>query len=281
MPDYKYTLGFSPCPNDTFIFDALINDKIDNEGITFIPFIADVEALNNKAFTKDLDITKLSFFAFANIAGDYELLDSGSALGKNCGPILISKNDFEWSDVEKLTIAIPGKNTTANSLLSIAFPNIKIKQEMLFSEIEQAVLNCKVDAGLIIHENRFTYQAKGLKKIIDLGEYWESKTLMPIPLGGIAIKKNIPEVDKQKINRLIRKSVEFAIKNPTSSAGFTRNYAQEMDQDVINKHIQLYVNNYSIDLGSPGKKAIICFFERTFQAGITGNIGREIFLNKI
>ncbi len=281
MLSVKYTLGFSPCPNDTFIFDALINNKIAADGIEFIPVIADVEELNNKAFNKELDITKLSFFAFANVASDYELLDSGSALGKNCGPILISKNEYTLSDVENLSIAIPGKNTTANSLLGIAFPNAKNKKEMLFSEIEEAIIIGRVEAGVIIHENRFTYQAKGLKKIIDLGEYWETLTHMPIPLGGIAIRKDIPVEDKQKINRLLRKSIDFAMNNPASSSAFIKKLAQEMDEEVINKHIQLYVNNYTRDLGTEGKKGIVNYFERIYQAGITGKIGESIFLNNI
>ena len=278
---HKYTLGFSPCPNDTFIFDAIINNKIDTEGISFVPVIADVEALNHKAFNKELDITKLSFFAFAIVANDYQLLDSGSALGKNCGPILISKKNFKLSEVDKLTIAIPGKHTTANCLLSIVFPNVKLKKEMLFSEIEEAIINEQVDAGVIIHENRFTYQAKGLKKIIDLGEYWEAETQMPIPLGGIAIKKNIPIEDKQKINHLLRKSIDFAMQNPSSSTEFIKKLAQEMDEEVINKHIHLYVNNYTQDLGNDGKQVIKRFFERLYQLGITVKIGDNLFLNNL
>jgi 1,4-dihydroxy-6-naphthoate synthase len=281
MTNTKFSLGFSPCPNDTFIFDALVNNKIDTEGITFVPVIEDVEALNNKAFKKELDITKLSFYAFANVAVDYELLDSGSALGKNCGPILISKNEYKLSEVENLKIAIPGNNTTANCLLGIVFPNAKNKKELLFSDIEGAILRGRVDAGVIIHENRFTYQAKGLKKIIDLGEYWETNMKMPIPLGGIAIKKDIQPEIKQKINRLLRKSISFAMQDPSSSADFIKKHAQAMDEEVTQKHIKLYVNEYTRDLGFYGKNVIVSFYKKTFQAGITKEMGDDIFLNKI
>src|ERR1019366_5232120 len=243
----KITLGFSPCPNDCFIFDAMIHGKINTEGLQFEVVMEDVEALNQKAFTDELDITKLSFFAFAHVTKFYQLLNSGSALGKGCGPLLVANSKFKIESTTK--IAIPGKYTTANFLLSLAFPDAKNKVETLFSDIEDAVLSGKVDAGLIIHENRFTYEQKGLKKLIDLGEYWETLTNAPIPLGGIVAKRNLPNDLKQKINRVIRKSVEFAFANPKSSLNFVKAHAQEMSEEVMYKHIDLYVNNYSIDLG--------------------------------
>jgi 1,4-dihydroxy-6-naphthoate synthase len=281
MSSKAFSLGFSPCPNDTFIFDALVNNKIDTEGIVFKPCIEDIEALNRHALLKEPDITKLSFFAFAEVSDEYELLDAGSALGNNCGPILISKIKYDLKDIDELTIAIPGKYTSANSLFSIAFPRAKKKKELLFSEIEDAILKGLVDAGVIIHESRFTYKEKGLMKMIDLGEYWESKMKLPVPLGGIAIKRNIPEVMKQKINALVRKSIEFAIQNPDSSKEYVKKHAQEMDEKVISEHIGLYVNKYSIDLGADGKNAINRYFERTQEAGITKQIGHKIFLNTI
>jgi 1,4-dihydroxy-6-naphthoate synthase len=281
MSSNSFTIGFSPCPNDSFIFDALVNNKIDTEGIVFKPCIEDIEALNRHALLKEPDITKLSFFAFADIADDYQLLDAGSALGNNCGPILISRKKYDLKDIDELSIAIPGKYTTANSLFSIAFPNAKNKKEVLFSEIEDAILKSRVDAGVIIHESRFTYKEKGLVKIIDLGEYWESEMKLPVPLGGIAIKRNIPEVMKQKINALVKKSVAFAFQNPGSSKDYVKKHAQEMDDKVINEHIRLYVNNFSLDLGNEGKNAILKYFERTRQAGLTKNTGDTIFLNNI
>lgn len=281
MYDNKITIGFSSCPNDTFIFDALVNNKINTEGEIFTPVIADVEALNNRAFKKELDVTKLSFYAFAKVVGDYELLDSGSALGENCGPILISKNNYKLSEIENLKIGIPGLNTTANCLLSIVFPKAKNKKELIFSDIENAILKGRVDAGVIIHENRFTYQEKGLKKIIDLGEYWESNFRMPIPLGGIAIRKDLNPELKQKINRLIRKSVDFAMIDPSSSMEFIKKNAQDMNEEIIKKHIQLYVNEYTRDLGFYGKNVIISFFKKTFEVGITNEIDDKIFLNMV
>ena len=212
----KLTLGFSPCPNDTFIFDALIHHKIDTEGLEFEVFYDDVETLNQKAFRGDLDITKLSYHAFAYVADRYVLLDAGSALGFGVGPLLISKREMPVAELDnaKHKIGIPGKYTTANFLLGLALPNATNKQEMVFSEIEDALLDEKIDAGLIIHENRFTYQNKGLKKIIDLGDYWEKLIGCAIPLGGIVANRKLPLDIQHKINRILKKSVEFAFANP-------------------------------------------------------------------
>ena len=256
----KLTLGFSHCPNDTFIFDALVHHKIDTEGLEFEVIFADVEQLNKWALQGKLDITKLSYNAFTHCVNDYALLDSGSALGNNCGPLLIKKPNTILTKESKL--AIPGKYTTANMLLNIAFPNHQNKVEMLFSEIENKVLDCRVDAGLIIHENRFTYEEKGLEKVKDLGEFWEEQTGLPIPLGGIAVKKELPLATQQKIERVLRKSVEYAFENPNSSADYVKCHAQEMEKKVLDAHIALYVNNYSISLGDQGRKAVELLFEK-------------------
>ena len=197
----KLTLGFSPCPNDTFIFDALVHHKIDVEGLDFEVVLADVEELNKKAFKQELDITKMSYHAYGYLTDSYVLLDAGSALGEGCGPILVAHPDMKTLDLSTSKFAIPGKYTTANFLLSIAHPEMINKTEMLFSDIESAVLDRKVDAGLIIHENRFTYQEKGLVKLLDLGEYWEKETGKLIPLGGITIKRDLPKEVILKINR--------------------------------------------------------------------------------
>jgi 1,4-dihydroxy-6-naphthoate synthase len=274
----KLTLGISPCPNDTFIFDAMVNNKIDMEGMSFELVITDVEKLNKLAFQHALDITKLSYYAYAHVIKDYVLLHAGSALGNNCGPLLISKPGNQELIHERLTIAIPGKYTTANFLLSLAFPRATNKVEMLFSDIENAIMQDKVDAGVIIHENRFTYQDKGLIKIMDLGEYWESQTRLPIPLGGIAMKRNIPSEIARKVNRLLRKSVEYASANPASSGAFVKHYAQEMDETVRNQHIQLYVNNYSVDLGNIGKKAVTTLFAWARRNKLIDDIHENIFL---
>ena len=257
----KLTLGFSPCPNDTFIFDALVHHKIDTEGLEFEVIFADVEQLNKWAFQGKLDITKISYNAFTHCVNNYALLDSGSALGNNCGPLLIKKPNTILTKESKL--AIPGKYTTANMLLNIAFPNHQNKVEMLFSEIENKVLDCRVDAGIIIHENRFTYQEKGLEKVKDLGEFWEEETGLPIPLGGIVVKRELPLATQQKIEIVLRKSVEYAFENSKSSADYVNFHAQEMEKQVLDALIALYVNDYSISLGEQGRKAVELLFEKS------------------
>jgi len=257
----KLTLGFSPCPNDTFIFYALVHDKVDKEGLKFEMVMEDVEALNQRAFNNNLDVTKLSYHAFLHCVQDYSLLNSGSALGRNCGPLLIQqKGNVPLTADSK--IAIPGKNTTANLLLSIAFPHLQNKLEMLFSDIEQAVIDGEVDAGLIIHENRFTYQEKGLEKIQDLGAFWETETGLPIPLGGIVVKRELPLEVQQKVQRVLKRSVQYAFDHPKSAREYIRYYAQEMDEQVMYEHIKLYVNDFSLDLGEEGKQAVEEVFKR-------------------
>lgn len=278
----KLTLGFSPCPNDTFIFDALIHHKIDTEGLEFEVFYDDVETLNHKAFRNELDITKLSFHAFAYAADNYLLLDSGSALGFGVGPLLISAGEFEPSELSpRLQVGIPGKYTTANFLFSLAYPELINKKEMLFSEIEDALLDSEIDLGLIIHENRFTYQNKGLKKIIDLGDYWEKQTGSAIPLGGIVIKRSLDKDLQHKVNRIIKRSVEFAFANPRSGLEFIRSHAQAMSEEVMYKHIELYVNKYSIDLGTEGKNAVKQLFGKALERGIIPEVKEDIFLNTL
>lgn len=273
----KLTLGFSPCPNDTFIFDALIHHKIDTEGLEFEVFFDDVETLNQKAFDGVLDISKLSFHAFAYVADHYVLLDSGSALGFGVGPLVIAKRPYQADLSSDVKVAIPGKYTTANFLFSLAYPHATNKLEMMFSDIEEAVVNEEVDMGLIIHENRFTYQQKGLIKIIDLGEYWENLTGHAIPLGGIVVRRSIPHEIKAKINRVLRRSVEFAFQNPQSGLPFIRSHAQAMEEAVMYKHIELYVNQYSVDLGEEGRKAVELLFSTALDKKIIPAINRSLF----
>ena len=249
------TLGFSPCPNDTFIFDALVNRKIDTEGLDFEVHLEDVETLNRWALEEKLDITKLSFPAFFRSLDNYLLLDSGSALGKGVGPLLVSATEGMEVDSSR-KIAIPGINTTANLLLGFAYPEATNKEAFLFSEIEDKVVNGSADLGLIIHENRFTYQDKGLFKIRDLGEYWEQQMNVPIPLGGIAISQGIKQSVAEKVNRLIRKSLEFAFASYPEISGYVKEHSQAMQEEVMRKHIDLYVNNYSLSLNDEGRKAI-------------------------
>ena len=254
----KLTLGFSPCPNDTFIFDALVNKKIDGEGLEFTVVPEDVETLNQWSFENKLDITKLSFPAFFQNADNYVLLNSGAALGKGVGPLLISKQIIQPStfNIQQASIALPGKNTTANLLFSFAYPEAKNKTFMRFDKIEDSVLSGNTDLGVIIHENRFTYQQRGLHKVTDLGEYWEEKMNAPIPLGGISIKRSIGRTISLQIDKLIRKSVEFAFNNYPMIPDYVKQHSQEMSEDVMRQHIDLYVNDYTIDLGNDGKKSI-------------------------
>jgi 1,4-dihydroxy-6-naphthoate synthase len=252
----KLTLGFSPCPNDTFIFDALVNKKIDANGFEFDVVLEDVQTLNQWAMQGKLDISKISYGVLPLVLNHYALLDSGGALGKGVGPLLISKKNIPPSEIDNCKIAIPGKNTTAHLLFSLAFPNAQLKEFMLFSSIEDAVLSGEVDCGVIIHENRFTYQNKGLKKIKDLGEFWEEKTGCPIPLGGIVIQKKFPKELQLQIDALIKQSVEYAFSNYPTLADYVKQHAQEMDEQVMRQHIDLYVNNYSVSLGEDGKQAV-------------------------
>ena len=254
----KLTLGFSPCPNDTFIFDALVNKKIDTGEFEFEVVLADVQTLNEWALQGKLDITKLSFPAFFRSLQHYTLLNSGSALGKGVGPLLVmgSKQEITEEQVSQSTIALPGLDTTANLLFSYAYPHAQQKKFMLFSAIEDAILNDEVDFGVIIHENRFTYKDKGLHKVMDLGEYWEQKMESPIPLGGIAINQSIKRNTALKIDALIRKSLEYAFENYPTITDYVKEHSQEMSEEVMRKHIDLYVNNFSIDLGEEGQVAI-------------------------
>ncbi|NIG53217.1 1,4-dihydroxy-6-naphthoate synthase [Chitinophaga sp. Cy-1792] len=250
------TLGFSPCPNDTFIFDAMVNNKIDTKGFTFDTNLEDVETLNNWAIQGKLDVTKLSFAVYLKVKDQYELLNSGSALGRGCGPLLIAREDIPLDEIKNKTIAIPGENTTANLLFSVAFPEAKNKKIMVFSEIENAVLNGDVDAGVIIHENRFTYQLKGLKKLMDMGEYWERTTGNPIPLGGIFIKKDIPAEKRAELDKLIHSSLQYSFSKYPELSSYVTSHAQEMDESVMRQHIDLYVNKFSLDLGQEGHAAV-------------------------
>jgi 1,4-dihydroxy-6-naphthoate synthase len=279
----KLTLGFSPCPNDTFIFDALIHHKIDTEGLTFEVFFDDVETLNHKAMKGELDLTKLSFHAMAYVLEQYALLDAGSALGFGVGPMLICKNEelLQLKELPSdLKIGIPGKYTTANFLLGIAYPHLTNKQELVFSAIETALLNNKIDAGLIIHENRFTYENKGLHKIVDLGNFWEGLTGCAIPLGGIVVNRKMDTEVQEKINRILRKSVEYAFSNPKSGIDFIRKHSQEMDESVMYQHIDLYVNKYSVNLGLEGRKAIDTMFEMAQSKNIIPKIPANIYVSQ-
>lgn len=287
----KLTLGFSPCPNDTFIFDALVNKKIDTKGLDFEVYMEDIETLNKWGTEGRLDITKLSFPAFFPNLHQYIALSTGAALGKGVGPMLVANDEIDFENFqqenesgdffklnigENAIIAIPGEYTTANFLLSYLFPQIKNKRiSVLFSEIENAVLSGKADVGLLIHENRFTYKDRGLKKIADLGKLWEIKTGYPTPLACIAIKKTVDIKLQEQVGNLIKKSLAYSFDNYPLISPFVQQHAQAMSKEVMRQHIDLYVNDFSVDLGEKGKKAIEIFYsiyKKTDQAAIEDNI---------
>lgn len=271
----KLTLGFSPCPNDTFIFDALVNKKIDTGELEFEIILDDVETLNQLALKNTLDISKISYGVLPLLLENYIVLNSGSALGTGVGPLLISKEKIAKKKIENYTIAIPGEHTTAHMLFNIAFSSVNNKIFLRYNEIEDFVLSSKDRvAGVIIHENRFTYQQKGLVKIMDLGEFWEQQTQSPIPLGGIVAKRNIDALILKKVDAFIKQSIQYSFKNYPAITDYVREHSQEMEEDVMRKHIDLYVNDYSIDLGEKGKNAVLKMLS------ISNKINREnsIFL---
>ena len=269
----QLTLGFSPCPNDTFIFDAMVNKKIDTGELDFEVQLADVQTLNENAMQGNTDITKISYGVLPLVLAEYRVLNAGGALGKGVGPLLIAKTALPLTAIHEKVIAIPGKNTTAHMLFSTAFPGASQKRFLVFSEIEKAVLEESVDAGVIIHENRFTYQQKGLVKLMDLGEYWESVTHSPIPLGGIVMRRSFPGDLQKQVDALIRKSVEYSFSHYPAITDYVKQHSQEMEESVMRQHIDLYVNNYSIDLGDEGKAAVQKLLEVYGQLNKNG--GRE------
>ncbi|MDR2938057.1 MAG: 1,4-dihydroxy-6-naphthoate synthase [Prevotellaceae bacterium] len=270
------TLGFSPCPNDTFIFHALLHGKVDTEGLTFAPHIADVEELNALALRGELEVTKLSYAAYTQAADKYLILDAGSALGRGNGPLLVTKN------VEKVTsetrVAIPGKYTTAAFLLRLAFPQLQHFEETLFSDIPQAIMQGKIDAGALIHESRFTYAQQGLRLLADLGAKWEERSGLPIPLGCICVRRNVTREQQQAMARAMRRSVEYAMQNPSESRAFVKQHAQELSDEVTNKHIAMFVNEYTRSLGEEGRNAVKGFFAEAQKQGVVGKMPQQVFL---
>ncbi len=275
------SLGFSPCPNDTFIFDALVNHKIDTEGLSFDVVLEDVQTLNQWALEGKLDLSKISYGVLPLVLNEYKLLNSGGALGNGVGPLLITKNPaISLNDINKLRIAIPGKNTTAHLLFSLAYPNAQQKSFHVFHEIEDLVLSGAVDAGVIIHENRFTYQQKGLHKLIDLGNYWEEQTGLPIPLGGIVAHNRLIDTVAIQVDQLIQKSVAYAFAHYPHVSAYVQQHAQEMSEQVMRQHIDLYVNDFSLNLGTTGKAAVHKLLEvaQTFIPEKT-NADHPVFLH--
>lgn len=257
----KLTLGISPCPNDTFIFDALVNGPVDTGDLRLEVVLEDVQTLNEWARRGRLDVSKVSYGVLPAIAGEYALLESGGALGRGVGPLLVARPGFGAFRPEAMNVAIPGRDTTAHLLFSLAYPAAAHKRFAVFSEIEDAVLRGEVDAGVIIHEGRFTYAAKGLARVRDLGEFWEQTTGAPIPLGGIVARRTLPVAVRRELDRLIRASVEHALARRPAVSAWVREHAQEMDEAVMRRHIELYVNEFSVGLGDAGRRAVRTLFE--------------------
>lgn len=274
----KLSVGFSTCPNDTFMFEAIVNKRLDMDKMEFDFVLSDVEELNKKAKNNELDISKISIAAYPYFAEKYELLTAGSAIGKGNGPVLVSKKKIYQDELHDALIAIPGVHTTARLLLSIIYPEARHVKEYLFSDIEEAVLSDETDAGVIIHENRFTYQQKGLRKVTDLGEEWEKITRLPLPLGGIVVRRDLPAEVKTAFDTMLSESVKVALEKPLVSLPFVKKHAQNLDESVIFQHINLFVNEFSVQMGEEGKKAIATLLERGAKSGMFPPVQQSVFV---
>lgn len=262
------TIGYSPCPNDTFIFYALIHGRVKVQGIEFREQLEDVETLNRMALAGRLDITKISYHALGHLREQYALLRSGSALGRGCGPLIVAKPGTGLADLKRGMIAIPGRLTTAFLLLRLYDPSIENVQAMTFDRIMDAVATGQATAGLIIHESRFTYQRHGLEKLLDLGEWWEGHSGLPIPLGGILGKRSLGADVLPRVEAGIRESLLYARTHAREVMDYCRKHSQEMDERVMQSHIELYVNDFSIDLGEEGLRAVRRLFDEAEASGI-------------
>jgi 1,4-dihydroxy-6-naphthoate synthase len=272
----QLTIGYSPCPNDTFIFYALVHGKVHVPGIEFREQLADVETLNRMALEGTLDITKISFHALGHLREQYALLRSGSALGRGCGPLIVAKPGTRFEDIKKGVIAIPGKLTTASLLLRLLDPAIENTVVMVFDRIMDAVVKGNASAGLIIHESRFTYPLYKLEKLLDLGAWWEKHSGLPIPLGGILGKRSLGRDILLSIEAGIRKSLQYANAHPDEVLRYCKQHSQEMDENVMKNHIDLYVNDFSLDLGKEGLAAVRRLFNEAEASGIIPRSGRPL-----
>lgn len=255
----KLHLSISPCPNDTFMFDAMVNSRIDCEGLEFDLSFHDIEVLNDEVLRSLPDVSKISCAVLPAISEHYRLLDCGAALGRGNGPLLVRRKGESGALKH---IAVPGEHTTANALVGRLFPEIEERTPMLFSEIAAAVERGDFDGGVLIHEGRFVYERRNLELVADLGLEWEARTQLPLPLGGIVIRRDLPEDVQQRVERVLRRSIEYAFEHPMLSREFVKQHAQELEDDVIDKHISLFVNDFSLSLGEEGREAM------TFLTGL-------------
>ncbi|MFI3267300.1 MAG: 1,4-dihydroxy-6-naphthoate synthase [Rikenellaceae bacterium] len=257
----RISLNISTCPNDTFMFDALIHKRIDTKGYEFELNMDDIDKLNKEVAKGVVDVSKISYANYPNIVSNYKILKSGGALGSGNGPLLVSRKKIYVDEIPYLKIGIPGEDTSANLLLNFASSTVKEKRVYLFSDISEAILGDEIDAGVLIHEERFSYKDKGLSLVLDLGQYWEDKTGFLVPLGAIVVNRKLEAKIQNDINDLIRESIDFAFKNPQLSYNFVKSNAKELSDDTISKHIKMFVNEYSLDLQQKGKDSVLQFLK--------------------
>ncbi|CAO0821033.1 1,4-dihydroxy-6-naphtoate synthase [Desulfarculales bacterium] len=277
-PPLGITFGYSPCPNDTFAFHALTHGLVPTPGERLTPFMADVEELNRRACKAELGLTKLSFHALAHVLDDYALLRAGAVLGRGCGPLLVARAGSPAPDLSRIVVAVPGRLTTAHLLLSLHLGQAPRVQPLLFSKIMPAVVRGDFDAGLVIHEGRFTFQQHGLVSLLDLGAWWEGETGLPIPLGCIAARRDLGRERGLMLEQALSQSVRLAWQNPAASHEYVLAHSQEMEPEVVRQHIALYVNALSADLGAEGLAAVAVALERGRAAGLLPFSRRELTL---
>jgi 1,4-dihydroxy-6-naphthoate synthase len=271
------SLGFSPCPNDTFIFHALVHGLVPAAGLAFDTRLEDVETLNRLALSKRLDVSKVSYHLLGHILDEYLLLRSGGALGRGCGPLLVARQGIDPAQLKGKRIALPGEYTTAALLLRLFDPSLTDLVYLPFEKIMPAVADGSVAAGVIIHESRFTYAARGLSKLVDLGQWWEESTGHPIPLGGIVARRSLGTQTLLALEEALTRSVRYAYQHPGAALPYIRAHSQEMSDEVCAAHIGLYVNDFSLQLGAEGETAVRLLLERAAQAGILTPSGRPLF----
>ncbi|MEA5115037.1 MAG: 1,4-dihydroxy-6-naphthoate synthase [Geobacteraceae bacterium] len=273
------SLGYSPCPNDTLMFYPLVHELVDTGALRFRERLEDVETLNTLAIENALDVCKVSYHAFAHIRQHYVLLRSGGAMGRGCGPVIVARQDCRIADLKEMRIATPGRYTTAHLLLRLFNPQIGRIIPMPFHEIMPAVIEGRVDAGVIIHESRFTFQDYGLKRILDLGEWWESKTGLPLPLGGIAAKRSLGDSLLHEVDKAVRASVEYATSHRGEASEYIRAHAREMDDGVCSSHIALYVNHHSLDPGTEGERAAEALISLAAGCGLVPDSSLPVYVS--
>jgi len=264
----ELTFGYSPCPNDTFMFNAIAGQQVNVPKYRIKTILHDVETLNDLAFTATLDITKLSFYAWLKVKQNYRLLNSGAAMGFGCGPVLIARPECRKADVNQSRIVLPGQWTTAHLLFRLWAPEAEHRLFTPYDNIFQSLSSGKADFGVIIHESRFTFTSEGFVEVVDLGRWWEERTGFPIPLGGIAVREELGGPMIRSIDAAVKKSIQTANAFPKKTFAYIRQHAREMDEAVLQSHIQTFVNEYSLELPPEGIRAIATLEKMAAEAGL-------------